>query len=67
MNKKEWLGNLRVRRMRLVTYVSPKAIVDGLMATGHSLSGDSDRPRVLVDFHVESWSGQPKNKHPYRS
>ena len=52
--------------MRLVTYVSPKAIVDGLMATGHSLSGDSHRPRVLVDLHVESWSGQPKNKHPYR-
>ena len=53
--------------MKFFTYVSPKAIVDGLMATGHSLSGDSDRPRVLVDFHVESWSGQPENKHPYRS
>ena len=57
MNKKEWLGNLKVRRMKFFTYVSPEAIVDGLMATGHSLSGDRDRPRVMVDFHVESWSG----------
>ena len=66
MNKKEWLGNLKVRRMKFFTYVSPKAIVDGLMAAGHSLSGNSDRPRDMVDFHVESWSRQPKNKHPYR-
>ena len=37
------------------------------MTTGHSQSGNGDRPRVVVDFYLEPRSGQPEIKHPYRS